>query len=412
MDFDLDKDIAIFNPLFEKRPEILPDQLKPDLTNYYLPYVQKLVNLKKQKSDSSGILVGISAIQGAGKTTQGEILEILLNHFNFSSVSRSIDDHYLTHQELCELRNKDPRFIRRGVTHDISLAIRDLKDLQAMTDEQVVLVSGYDKGAHHGDGDRFRWINLDSGLEVKAQVIKKQMMVNKQLQTVLALHLISVSYLGKNLELPENMGADIPLVEHFLPNYLLTFLSAQENQEITIKNDYEDTIRFTGKSELPVPAKDLPNGWRLIIKKPDFILYDGWMLGARSVADEAIFSSNLPALDTPEAQQFAKDVNQKLADYEPLWQMIEFLNVLYVPNYQDSLKWRDQAEEALRAKGEGMSHDEIKEFVYYFWRSVHPAIHIKNLAHDNIHTQQVVIINDNHSVGEMLTPQETSTKYP
>ena len=81
-------------------------------------------------------------------------MEILLNHFGFSSVSRSIDDHYITHKELCELRQKDPRFIRRGVTHDISLALKDLQDLQNMTDENPVLVSGYDKGAHHGDGDR------------------------------------------------------------------------------------------------------------------------------------------------------------------------------------------------------------------------------------------------------------------
>jgi len=148
------------------------------------------------------------------------------------------------------------------------------------------------------------------------------------------------------------------------------------------------------------------------IKKPDFIFYDGWMLGARRVSDESIFEAGLPALDTPEHIQFAKDINKKLSDYEPLWDMIEFMNVLFVPHYHISLKWRDQAEEILRAQGRGMSSEQIREFVYYFWRSVHPAIQIKNLAHDSTHTQQVTVIADDHSVREILTPLEAKTKYP
>jgi D-glycerate 3-kinase len=59
-----------------------------------------------------------------------------------------------------------------------------------------------------------------------------------------------------------------------------------------------------------------------------------------------------------------------------------------------------------------MTHDQITEFVHYFWRSVHPGIHIKNLVHDTEHTNQVVIINDDHSVGEMLTPEEAIQRYP
>ncbi len=307
MDFHLDKDIEIFKPIFEKRPELTADNLKKDLIKYYLPYVEKLINLKKIKGGTDGLIVGVSAIQGAGKTTQGEILEILIKHFGFSSVSLSIDDHYLSHEQLSELREFDPRYIRRGVTHDIYLAIENLKALQKMNDGQVVKIPKYDKGANNGDGD---WV-----------------------------------------------------------------------------------------------------GWKEVNEKPDFIFYDGWMLGARRVEDESIFESGLAALDSPEHVQFAKDINQKLDEYIPLWDLIEFMDVLYVPNYQMSLIWRDQAEELLRKQGKGMSPDQIKEFVYYFWRSVHPAIHIKNLAHDNVHTSQVVIIGDDHSVQEVLTPDEVLAKY-
>ena len=146
--------------------------------------------------------------------------------------------------------------------------------------------------------------------------------------------------------------------------------------------------------------------------KGDFIFYDGWMLGARRVEDESVFESGLPALDTPEHIRFAKDINKKLDEYLPLWDMIDFMNVLYVHDYRMSLKWRDQAEEVLRAQGKGMSKEEIKEFVYYFWRSVHPAIQIKNLAHDSVHTQQVTVINNDHSIREILSPQEIKVKYP
>ena len=296
MDFNIENDFAIFDSILKKRPEIIAENLKHDLQNYYLPFVEKLINLKQQKNTDKGIIVGVSAIQGAGKTTQGEILEVLLKHLGYSSIHLSIDNHYITHKQLNELRQKDPRFIRRGVTHDIPLAIKNLTDLKIMRDGMEVSIPIYDKGLHSGDGDRA--------------------------------------------------------------------------------------------------------GFKTITDKPSFIFYDGWMLGARRVEDENIFETGLPALDTPEHIQFAKDINKKLDEYTPLWDLIDFMNVLYVPNYQISLTWRDQAEEVLRDKGEGMSHEEIKEFIYYFWRSVHPAIHIKNLA-ESKDTNQVVIINEDHTIGEV-----------
>lgn len=412
MDFDIDKDFGIFDDLLKKRPEITSKNLKHDLKNYYLPYVKKLTDLKTQKNTKNGIIVGVSAIQGAGKTTQGEILEVLLNYLGFHSESRSIDDHYITHKELCILRNKDPRFIRRGVTHDIKLAIEDLKNLQKMEGGSPVLVSGYDKGVQDGDGDRLRWINPQLNTLIKARIIKDKIMVNKKLKTVKVLQIIKANNQGTPIELHENMGSDIPLLEHFLPQKLLDFLKIQDDREINIAMRDEETIQFATNQVITIPVKDLPNGCKLVTKKPDFIFYDGWMLGVRSIEDDSVFNSKLPALETEKDIKFAKDVNKKLKDYEPLWEMFEFLNVLYVPNYQDSLKWRDQAEEVLRKRGEGMSRDEIKEFVYYFWRSVHPAIHIKNLAQDEEHTDQVVIIKDNHTVGEILTPNEVKVKYP
>lgn len=412
MDFNIDKDFSIFDELLQKRSEINALNLKKDLQLYYLPFIEKLVKVKKNNSPSKGLIVGVSAIQGAGKTTQGEVLEVLLKKFGYSSVSRSIDDHYVTHRELCEIRRKDPRFIRRGVTHDISLAILDLRDLRDMENEPI-LVSGYDKGANKGDGDRFKWVNLDEGISLTVKLNEVDLTVNKELKKVLAIQLISVTYKENEVYQPKNMGSDIPVVEHLLPKELIDFLNSQNtNQELTVSLENDSLVKFKGSGEVLVPKKTLPNGWRIIPQKPDFIFYDGWMLGARKVEDESVFNLNFPALETNESKEFAKMVNKKLENYEPLWEMFGFMNVLYVINYQNSLKWRDQAEDILRASGEGMTHEQIAEFVHYFWRSVHPGIHIKALAKDTIHTNQVVIINDDHSVGEILSPVEVAKKYP
>ncbi len=395
--------LLIFDPLIKKRPEFTSENLKKDLESYYLPYIERLLEVKEKKNSDEGVIVGVSAIQGAGKTTQGEVLEILLKHLGYSSVSLSIDDHYITHKELCELRQRDPRFIRRGVTHDIPLAIRDLSTLQKMG-EIPVIISGYDKGANHGDGERFAWIKPSQGLSIKYQVLWENLFVDKTEQKILALKLLQAQVDNDEIELPR-MGSDLPILENLLPLELVEFLKGQEGQLITVSLDGEENIKFEGASEISISKKELPNGWKVVSKKPDFIFYDGWMLGVQPAQDHE-FDMDLPALEKAEDKEFARIINRKLENYNYLWQMLEFLNVLYVPDYNISIKWRDQAEEVLRAKGEGMTHDEIVEFVHYFWRSVHPAIHIRNLARDTAHTDMVTVISEDHSISEVLTPDK------
>lgn len=367
-----------YHEILRANPAITLSQLEADLSNYYEPYVKHLVILH-QKNPGQGLIVGVSAIQGTGKTTQGKILEVLLSQQGLSAISLSIDDHYITHQQLNKLRLDDPRFIRRGVTHDIDLAMQELTALQNMKEEPI-LISQYDKGAHLGDGDRFAWIELTPGVELHCSIQNS------------ALHLEKAFFNQLELKLPLNMGAQVEVSQELLSRF--------SSGEVIIKAG--DQISKT---------ENFPVGWRLITKKPDIIFYDGWMLGVKPVKDESVFDLNLPALETPEDRQFAKDINRKLVDYLPLWQMIDYLNCLYVPNYSASLRWREQAEKSLRAKGLGMSEQEVIEFVHYFWRSVHPAIHIHALALDP-QTDQVVLIDDDHSIKKVYLPGDSRADLP
>lgn len=420
MDFDIEKDFGIFDSLLQRRSEIFRDLFKNDLKNYYLPYIEKLFKLKEELGGDSGLVIGVSAIQGTGKTTQGEILEILLSHLRKNSVSLSIDDHYITHKELVELRKKDLRFIRRGVTHDIPLAIKNLEDLVGFG-EEAMLISGYDKGAQKGDGDRFAWVNPVEDLKLVIEVKDEDLVINKSPERVKAIKIASAFFAGRELPLPKNMGSPVPVLPEFLPDKLVEFLNSVGDGQITVLGKDSGAVYFIASAtnsfinsagEIAVDKTELPKGWRLVSKKPDFIFYDGWMVGVRTVEDESVFDTGLPALETIEAVAFAKYINSRLPEYEPLWKLFKFVNVLYVPNYQISLAWRDQAEDALRVKGEGMTPEQIKEFVYYFWRSVHPAIQIKNLAINEEIANQVVIINDDHTIKEVLNPKEVKVRYP
>jgi pantothenate kinase-related protein Tda10 len=411
MSFDIDQDFSIFDDFLKKRPHYKAEALRRDLRNYYVPFVSKLIAIKEQRNGNDGLIIGISAIQGAGKTTQGEILEALLSHLGYPSCSLSIDDHYLTHEDLTTLRNEDAGFTRRGVTHDISLAIEDLTRLKTMKNGEPIVVAGYDKGAHHGDGDRFRWVKPTEGITLDAQITKKTVVVDKLAQVATTIHIISATYKGTDLKLPKDMGSDLPVLDGFLPSKLCKYSNTQNEVQIFATGNGDTVFQGADKSTAVVPKDELPKGWRLITEKPAFIFYDGWMLGAFPVTNESVFDADLPGLESEESKQWARTMNIRLGLYEPLWNMIDFLTILYVPNYHMSLLWREQAEQALRANGRGMTSREIQEFVHYFWRSVHPAIHIKNLAHDSTNTHQVVVIDDDRSIKEVLTPDKAKLNY-
>jgi D-glycerate 3-kinase len=138
-----------------------------DLYFVYLPFARFLYKEKYKNSISiynkysthktlySSIICGIQAHQGCGKTSLTQIIKyILKNEYELNTEILSIDDLYLTHRELKDLKNKDPRFKYRGPpgTHDLELSIKTLENVKNL--KTGFEIPRYNKSAHGGLGDR------------------------------------------------------------------------------------------------------------------------------------------------------------------------------------------------------------------------------------------------------------------
>ncbi|MBW4562032.1 MAG: glycerate kinase [Mojavia pulchra JT2-VF2] len=139
-----------------------------------------------------------------------------------------------------------------------------------------------------------------------------------------------------------------------------------------------------------------------IVTGVDIVLFEGWFVGVRPIKPEA-FDSAPPPILTDEDRQFARDMNEQLRNYLPLWERLDSLIVLYPIDYRCSLAWRKQAERQMIAAGKpGMNDTRIEEFVNYFWRSLHPELFIKPLV-KSAKVDLVVEINPDHTLGAVYS---------
>lgn len=109
------------------------------------------------RAASRPLVVGVSAPQGAGKTTlTGLLVRLLGDVFGERALAVSIDDFYLPRDaqlRLAAAHPGNPYLEHRGYpgTHDVALGARVLEALRRGED---VDVPRYDKSAHGGRGDR------------------------------------------------------------------------------------------------------------------------------------------------------------------------------------------------------------------------------------------------------------------
>ncbi|KAF2709420.1 P-loop containing nucleoside triphosphate hydrolase protein [Pleomassaria siparia CBS 279.74] len=117
------------------------------------------IEIRRQAS-SRPIILGITGLQGSGKSTWAtEIVSLLINEHALNAITISLDDVYKTHDDLIAQRDKDPEnklYRTRGQpgTHDEELAGRFFAELRAYEGEGELKIPSFDKSQFNGEGNR------------------------------------------------------------------------------------------------------------------------------------------------------------------------------------------------------------------------------------------------------------------
>ena len=143
----------------------------------------------------------------------------------------------------------------------------------------------------------------------------------------------------------------------------------QENSSAQILLPRFDKSAFDGAGDRSTPE---------LITKPDILLFEGWFVGVQPLIK---YPDCFPLpIVTKEDRQFARNSNERLQAYLPLWNRLDSLIVLSPKDYRLSQQWRREAEQKMIATGKtGMSDEECDRFVEYFWKALHPELYIKPL---------------------------------
>jgi len=132
----------------------LPDNIRRTL-EVLLPKIES-----QHQESSKPIILGITGLQGSGKSTwASELVKILSQDYGLHTITVSLDDFYKTHDELVAQRDRDPDnklYRTRGQpgTHDEQLAQKFFGSLKEYTGEGDLKIPSFDKSKYNGEGDR------------------------------------------------------------------------------------------------------------------------------------------------------------------------------------------------------------------------------------------------------------------
>jgi D-glycerate 3-kinase len=117
--------------------------------------------IKSQHEQSSKpIILGISGLQGSGKSTwASKIVEILTSQHQLHTITISLDDLYKRHEDLIAQRDQDPDnklYRTRGQpgTHEEQLAAKLFNELRQYQGEGALRIPSFEKSKFNGEGDR------------------------------------------------------------------------------------------------------------------------------------------------------------------------------------------------------------------------------------------------------------------
>ncbi|WP_334049996.1 kinase [Alteromonas gracilis] len=135
--------------------------------------------------------------------------------------------------------------------------------------------------------------------------------------------------------------------------------------------------RFNKATDNPFPQEQ----WPVIEVKPDFIILEGWCVGATPQSNSEIKKpiNHLEEVEDPLAI-WRSFVNTELAgDYQTLFEKIDYRIMLKAPSFDCVYQWRLEQEHKLAAKAleerDGvMSDEEVANFVQHYQRITEHAL--------------------------------------
>lgn len=127
---------------------------------------------------------------------------------------------------------------------------------------------------------------------------------------------------------------------------------------------------------------DRLESWKIVDKKVDVVVFEGWMNGFRSIDNglfpSVYFSCGSDSVVNKTAMHQLAEINTELAHYERLWNMFDKFIYLDTADVETNVyKWRLQQEACLISKmGRGMTNAQVIAFVdrympmymLYYWR--------------------------------------------
>jgi D-glycerate 3-kinase len=173
----------------------------------------------------------------------------------------------------------------------------------------------------------------------------------------------------------------------------------QPNQRQSILVPRFDKSAWGGAGDRTTPER---------VEGVDIVLFEGWFVGVRPI-DPALFDAPTPApIRTTTDRTFAREMNEQLKAYLPLWERLDRLMLLYPSDYRLSQLWRRQAEQQMIATSKsGMTDEQVDKFVEYFWKSLHPELFITPLTQNSSWVNLVIEIAPDRTVGAVYRPGDS-----
>lgn len=157
----------------------IPQESVHSVLNHVLPHIERHIQCQSPASTTPRpFILGLTGLQGSGKSTWTDaIAKELRQSYDFNTINLSLDDLYLDHDDLVQLRMANPsnKLVQtRGQpgTHDMALARSFFESLSTGSE---ILIPSFDKSKFNGEGGRTpkeSWHRFPAGTAIDVVVFE------------------------------------------------------------------------------------------------------------------------------------------------------------------------------------------------------------------------------------------------